>query len=239
MGGPILIKAREEQCIGAGPCSDPRPMTYEEMLKYYTESEVEEMSKKIAPLEKGQLIEILAEVTGKTKAVHHAADICHVSATVVYGWMKDYGIEFDTEGKVIIEGKAPESEEYPEPKEYAELDKQMQKVAKVVGDSADDSIHLEAKYEFKYEPADIFPKPLESEVSTDIITIAGQETTKKHFRVGYAEYDIGNTIVQIDFRQELVKIGKSNDESLPIEEPISFEEAIAAAELILDILGDE
>ena len=33
MSGPILIMAREKQCIGAGPCI-PRQMTEEERLKY-------------------------------------------------------------------------------------------------------------------------------------------------------------------------------------------------------------
>jgi hypothetical protein len=224
MGGPILIKAREEQCIGAGPCSDPRPMTYEEMLKYYTESEVEEMSKKIAPLEKGQLIEILAEVTGKTKAVHHAADICHVSATVVYGWIKDYGIEFDDSGMVVREpGEVPEPEE------------EMEEVLKAVGDGSSEyekNLQVAANLVVQIASTDSEQSKIQ-EGHADTITITGKETTEITRKLGYAEHDIGNAIIIYDFRADLVKIvTPSNNEMTP-------EVARAVAEDILDIFGHE
>lgn len=263
----VLIKEREKQCTGASECIS-RPMTEAEMLKYgcvkptkekpvfhipvtKSKGEVEKMSAKITPPEKEKLIEVLAEAQGKTKALYHAVKVFGVSAPVISRWIKEYDIEFDADGKVIIEHKTPD------PEELKELDKQMEEVAKIVGDGVTDRnvitkqgekliqeateqiserkedglAHAEVKYELKYKPIDIFPKPLEEGESTGTITITGQETREIPHKLGYAEYDIKDALVQIDFRQELVSISEGKE--------MTFEEAIAAAELILDILGHE
>lgn len=228
MGGPILIKAREEQCRGAGPCSEPRELTEIEVLKYYTKEEIEKLSKKKEAPEKEKLIEALSEQTGKTKSIIHAARKFHVSGPIIYNWMKEYGIQFGDDGKVVVESK-------PEAKEETQ---------QAAGDGiTDDTAAINAgaliisKGELIIEDVelDITRTVTADEISAegDTITITGQETKKLMHKVGYAEYDIGNTVVQIDFRRELVNIGKNS------EEPISFEEAIAAAELILDILDHE
>jgi DNA repair exonuclease SbcCD ATPase subunit len=221
MGTPVLIRAREEQCIGDGPCSEPRPMTEEEMLKYYTKEEIEEMSKKISPPAKEKLIEVLAEVQGKTKSVYHAAKVLKVSHMPIVNWIKDYGIEFDAEGKVIVE-------------EFKELDKQMQDLAKVAMEipqiEATSNIITKQGEELLQEAAellaDLASKP-------DTITITGQETKEIRKKLGYAEHDIGNATIIYDFRADLVKIvTPNNNEMTP-------EVARAVAEDILDILGHE
>jgi len=102
MSGPIRILAREKQCVGAGDCVS-RPMTEEEMRKYYTKEEIEEMAKKIEPPAKEKLLETLTGIRGKTKAVYAAAKAYKVSASVVFGWIKDYDIKFDVAGYVVRE----------------------------------------------------------------------------------------------------------------------------------------
>jgi hypothetical protein len=222
MGTPVLIRAREEQCIGAGECSLPRPMTEEELRKYYTEEEIEDMGKKITPPAKEKLIEVLGEKKGKTNAVYHAGKTFKASAPLIYGWIKDYDIKFDDAGMVIREpeevmpeqeeattqtepeSNKPEEEiqanEESEPEFTKYLDSQLQKLKKVVDES--------------------FTGP------ADTITITGQETTKKYYKVGYAEYDIGKAFIQIDFRKEIVNFS----------EGMSFEEVEAAIELLSEIL---
>jgi hypothetical protein len=229
MGTPVKIRAREEKCVGAGPCGDSRPMTKEEMLKYYTKEEIERMSTKITPPEKEKLIEVLAKVEGKTKAIYHASKVFQVSSPVIYSWLKEYGIQFDYDGRVIRTEK-----------EFAKLDEEMQNIAKVMNDEPADNMPPV----WKREP--IIPKgdlviggdsfthdEITMKDNPDTIHITGQETTEIHKRLGYAEHDIGNATLQIDFRKELVKI------ITPDNDEMTFEEAIAAAELILDILGHE
>jgi hypothetical protein len=206
MGTPVKIRAREDQCVGAGPCSESRPLTAEEMLKYYTKEEIERMSKKLDAPAKEKLIEILAEKKGKTKAIYHASKVLGVSTPVIYGWIKEYGIEFDAEGKVIVEDKTHE----PEVK--------VDVPSKSLGNR--EIILSDIVYPF-----------VEADRST--ITITGKETKEIPKRLGYAEHDIGNATLQIDFRKELVKI------ITPDNDEMTFEEAIAASELILDILGHE
>jgi hypothetical protein len=244
MGTPALIKSREMQCVGAGePIS--RPMTEEEMLKYssikplgkkpaayimaseFTDLEVEEMKGvKINPPEKEKLLDTLGEIQGKTKAIYHAAKVFKISSQTIYNWMKGYGIEFDDSGKVIrervevtseqeeattrIESEAIKPEEEIQANEESEsvvteyLDSQIQKLKKVVDES--------------------FTGP------GGIITIAGQETEKKYYTIGYAEYDIGsNILVKIDFRQELIKIDNENQD-------MTFSEVEAIVDLLNDIL---
>jgi hypothetical protein len=203
MGTPVKIRAREDQCVGAGPCSESRPMTEEEMLKYYTKEEIERMSKKLDAPAKEKLIEILAEKQGKTNSTVHAAETFKVSAPTVYGWIKEYGIEFDGEGKVIVENKALE----PEVKED------------VPSESLGNQKIILSDIVYPFAEAD---KPT--------ITITGEETTKKHYKVGYAEYDIGNATLQVDFRQELVKIISPSDNEM------TFEEAEAMVDLLNEIL---
>jgi hypothetical protein len=213
MGTPVKIRAREEQCVGAGPCGDPRPLTKEEMLKYYTKEEIEGMSKKIGPPEREKLLIILSELLGKTKAIYHAAKVFNVSAPVIYGWIKDYGIQFDADGRVIRDNaKVVESEEKPIQMPSSESE--------------------EEKEEFHVVGSDI-KIDIVADDEADTIHITGQETKEIPKRLGYAEHDIGNATLQIDFRKELVKI------ITPDNDEMTFEEAIAAAELILDILGHE
>jgi hypothetical protein len=226
MGGPILIRAREEQCRGAGPCSEPCPVTEEEMLKYYTNKEIEEMGKKKEAPGKEKLIEALSELTGKTRAIIHTARKFGVSGPAIYNWMKEYDIKFGDDGKVIIESK-------PEAKE---------EIQQAVGDGIKDdtaaiqagapiipNVELTSEDAFEYTGKDFATD--EIKVEGPKIIIAGQETKKISSRLAYEEHDIGDTLVQIDHRQELVSIGNGKD--------MTFEEAIAAAELILDILDHE
>lgn len=232
MGTPVKIREREDSCTGAGECTS-RPMTEEEKIKYGIKAKEEKELKEviIQPPEKEKLIEALSKVKGKTKAKHYAAKMFSVSITTIDRWLKQYGIEFDDEDRVICESEPKAQKQAPQ----------------AIGNSInDDTEAIQAGAIIKQgeitlkEPDKITVTGIEPIKKPEhTITIKGQETTKLTHRVGYAEYDIGNAVVQIDYRQELVKIGKCNNESLPTEEPISFEEAIAAAELILDVLGDE
>jgi hypothetical protein len=199
MGTPVGIRSREEQCKGAGKCSDPRPLTEEEMKKYYTESEVEEMSKKIEPPEKERLIEVLAVKKGRTNAIQYTAETFCVSAPVVYRWIKDYEIEFNNFGLV-----AGETKELIPPTEEVEHE-------------TANSI-LEGILELKQT---------EIEQPADIITITGKETTEIPQKLAFAEYDIGKSVVQVDFRAALVSI---NGMELPSDE------AEAIADLLINIL---
>jgi transposase-like protein len=239
MGTPVKIRAREDRCVGAGSCSNPRPMTEAEMLKYYTKEEIKRMSKKIDPPEREKLLETLAEIQGKTKAIHHAAKIFNVSYPVVCGWIKEYGIGFDVKGTVVRE-----------PEEFKELDKQMQKLSEVeipipVIDDAG-AIHLEMKEEASEDNTEKIvldeggwhsvPSTIraDSEIKLeDTITITGQETKEITRKLGYAEHDVGNATIIYDFRADLVKVVTPNDNEM------TPEVARAVAEDILDILGHE
>lgn len=220
MGTPVKIRAREEQCVGAGEPTS-RPMTEEEMKKYYTEEEIEEMANKITPPAKEKLIEVLAEKKGKTNAVYHACKTFKVSAPTVLAWIKDYGIKFDDAGMVIRELV----EEIPVPEE----------VTQEVNDDILDGItsYEEGLRKVIEEGQYSSEQPSNIGKPNDTITITGQETKEIPKRLGYAEHDVGNAILQIDFRQEFIKI------ETPSNGEMSFEEAIAAAELILDILDHE
>lgn len=228
MGTPVRILEREMQCVGAGKC-ESRPMTEEEKIKYGIKSkEANEVMKgvKITPPDREKLVKVLAKVEGKTKSIYHACKAFKVSSQTIYNWIKQYGIEFDAEGRVICECKPETQEQAPQ----------------TIGESInDDTKTIQA--EAIIRQGDIVLKGPDKVTITDFQTIEGlnnnQETTKLTHRVGYAEYDIGNAVVQIDYRQGLVKIGKISNDSLPTEEPISIEEAIAAAELILDVFGNE
>jgi hypothetical protein len=217
MGTPVKIRAREDQCVGAGPCSNPRPLTAEEMLKYYTKEEIERMSKKLDAPAKEKLIETLQEKQGKTNALYHAVKVFEVSAPVVSRWIKEYGIEFDFEGKVIAEDKSPE----PEVKEEL-LQEEPKQENPVVNEFIGEQLQ---------KMKNLVDESIEGPDNT--ITITGKETKEIPKRLGYAEHDIGNATLQIDFRKELVKI------ITPDNDEMTFEEAIAASELILDILGHE
>jgi hypothetical protein len=217
MGTPVKIREREDQCVGAGPCSESRPMTKEEMLKYYTKEEIERMSKKLEAPAKEKLLRILAELLGKTKAIYHASKVFGVSTPVIYGWIKEYAIEFDADGKVIVEEKTPEQEvkeellreepklENPVVNEF--IGEQLQKMKNLVNESI--------------------------KGPNNTITITGQETKEISKRLGYAEHDIGNATIIYDFRADLVKVVTPNDNEM------TPEVARAVAEDILDILGHE
>lgn len=235
----ILIIEREKQCTGASECIS-RPMTKEEKRKYGSvkptkekpvfhipetpKREVEKVKGiKITPPEKEKLIEVLAGVKGKTGArsktstMGYVAKYFSVSIPTIIKWTKQYGIEFDAEGYVITN----------------QGEKLIEEAAMQMGKEEDGLVHAEVKYELKYEPIDIFPKPLDDEERTDTITITGQETKEVTKKLGYAEHDVGNATVIYDFRADLVKIvTPSNNEMTP-------EVARAVAEDILDILGHE
>jgi hypothetical protein len=61
----------------------------------------------------------------------------------------------------------------------------------------------------------------------ETITITGKETTEIPQKLAFAEYDIGKSVVQVDFRASLVSI---NGMELPSEE------AEAIADLLINIL---
>jgi hypothetical protein len=216
MGTPVKIRAREEQCVGAGPCSNPRPMTEEEMLKYYTKEEIEKMSAKIIPPEREKLIEVLAEVEGKTKAMLHASDTFSASPATVYGWIKGYGIEFDDNGKVIGEAE-----------EFKELDKQMQEVAKVVGDSTVPAPEIKVVLDEGGIHHELVEKTKADIVNDSTITIKGQETKEIPVKIGYVEYEVGKSTVIVDYRAELVAINGME---------FSKDEADSIADLLVNIL---
>jgi hypothetical protein len=223
MGTPVKMREREEQCIGAGEPTS-RPMTEEELRKYYTEEEIEDMGKKITPPEKEKLIETLAEKKGKTNAVYHASKTFKASAPLIYGWIKDYDIKFDAAGMVIRE---------PEEASVEELDKAFNAISDVITDNAE-AIQAGAviipKGGITIEDAELGIVRVvtkdEIKIEGNTITITGQETTKKYYKVGYAEYDIGKAFIQIDFRKEIVNFS----------EGMSFDEAEAAIELLSEIL---
>jgi hypothetical protein len=216
MGTPVKIRDREERCVGAGPCGDPRPLTKEEMLKYYTKEEIERMSKKISPPEREKLLIILSELLGRTKAIYHAAKVFNVSAPVIYGWIKEYGIEFDDNGKVIHE-----------PEEFKELDKQMQEVAKVVGDSTVPAPEIKVVLDEGGIHHELVEKTKADIVDDSTITITGQETKEIPVKIGYVEYDIGKSTVIVDYRAELVAINGME---------FSKDEADSIADLLVNIL---
>jgi hypothetical protein len=223
MGTPVKIRAREDQCMGAGPCSDPRPMTEEEMLKYYTKEEIDRMGSKIKPPAKEKLIEVLAERTGKTKALYHAVKVFAVSAPVVSKWIKEYGIEFDADGKVICEYE-----------EFKELDKQMQEITKVVGDgtiNVTEAIQtgdvVISKGELTNEDEEIGIKAKGEIKPEGTINITGQETKEIPVKIGYVEYEVGKSTVIVDYRSELVAINGME---------LLQDEADAIADLLINIL---
>ena len=244
MGTPIKLISREKQCVGVGKCIS-RPMTKEEQRKYggvkptkgkpvfhipvkETKGEVEKVKGvRIIPPEREKLIETLAEVQGKTKARHHAAKIFSVSVSTIDRWIKQYGIEFDAEGKAIRE-----------PEEFAELDKQMGDLTKLLAHSATDNTETIKPAEFtiipKGELSEEFLKynrdKAEENARSDTITITGQETTKKYYKIGYAEYDIGeNVLIKVDFRQELIRIESD-------KEDMTFTEIEAVIDLLNDLV---
>jgi transposase len=177
MGTPVPIRKREFECKGAGECIS-RPMTEEEFKKYFGGKG---MVKKLETPSKEKLIEVLAEVQGKTKSMRHAAKAFAVSATTVYNWIKEYGIEFDESGCVIRE-----SEE----------------TTPILEDAAQENIpKLETK-EFAMETMKKIAEALEE---------TKEETKQKekalHCKVGYAEYDISENLwLKVDFRQKLVSV---------------------------------
>jgi hypothetical protein len=211
MGTPVKIRAREDQCMGAGPCSDPRPMTEEEMLKYYTKEEIERMSVKIIPPEREKLIEVLAECEGKTKALYHAVKVFAVSAPVVSKWIKEYGIEFDSEGRAIKENKdvvgdlppAEEQNESTEPQESNNNDSVGCFESVVIADQ---------------EKAKAMVEAAEKEA----------ESNKDFNNLGYAEYDIGNSLIQIDYRKKLVSINEGKE--------MSFNDATKVSDLLSKLM---
>lgn len=220
MSGPIEIKERLMQSVGAGECTS-RPLTEEEKHKFDNikpqkrarfipmESEIEEifemedlsMNPKIVAPEKEELIETLSQVQGKAKALRHAAKEYSVSNTTVLNWTKRLGIEFDVYGKVVVENKDPV----------------------VLG------IDKEGFYTTSEPKAESKEEKPETDSAKD----------KPKSKLGYAEHDIGNAILQIDFRDKLVNISKSGEESIAVEGPITFEEAIGVAEMILEVLAGE
>ena len=62
------------------------------------------------------------------------------------------------------------------------------------------------------------------------INTAGQELKKLPDNLGYAEYDIGNIILQIDYREKLIKILSNNNDNM------TFEEAKKVNELLSGLL---
>lgn len=173
MGTPIPIRSREEQCKGAGECIS-RPMTEEEFKKYFGGKG---MVKKLETPSKEKLIEVLAEVQGKTKSMHHAAKAFAVSATTISNWIKNYGIQFDESGCVIREPDEP---------------------TPILEDAAQENIpKLETK-EFAMETMKKIAETLDE---------TKQKEKALPCKVGYAEYDISENLwLKVDFRQKLVSV---------------------------------
>jgi hypothetical protein len=216
MDGPVLILAREKACRGAGECTS-RPLTKEEILKYYTKEEIERMRIKLEPPAREDLIKILAERKGKTNALYHAGKVFSASSTTIAKWMKQYGIEFDAEGRVITEAKAQE----PEVKEEETSS----------GTGTDTGIDNQVANNFIEGQLQKMKSIVDESIKgQDTITITGQESTKLRSKLGYAEHDIGNATVIYDFRADLVKI------VTPENGEMSLDVARAVAEDILDIL---
>lgn len=225
MGTSVKIRAREEQCRGAGPCI-PRKMTEEEKLKYanikplkekppigvleeeFLDMEDIRMNKKIDPPSKEKLIEVLAECQGKTKAVYHACKAYDVSVPVIHRWIKDYGIEFDYEGRVIkksedVVGDLPPAEEKNDNHEPQES-------------NSNNSVGC-----------------FESDVMADqerakAMTEKEAKSIKNLCNLGYAEYDIGDSLIQIDYRKKLVSINEGKE--------MSFDDATKVSDLLSSLI---
>jgi hypothetical protein len=211
MGTPVKIRAREDQCMGAGPCSDPRPMTEEEMLKYYTKEEIDRMGSKIKPPAKEKLIEVLAECEGKTKALYHAVKVFAVSAPVVSKWIKEYGIEFDSEGRAIKESKDVVGDLPPAEEQNESTEPQEQNSNESVG--CFESVVIEEQ-----ERTKAMTEAAEKEA----------ESIKDLCNLGYAEYDIGNSLIQIDYRKKLVSINEGKE--------MSFNDATKVSDLLSKLM---
>jgi hypothetical protein len=213
MGTPVKIREREEQCKGAGECSPPRPMTEEEMLKYYTKEEIEEMSSKITPPEKEKLIEVLGEKKGRTNAIKHASKTFEVSAPLIYAWIKDYDVKFDNSGLVI--------------QELEEVFALKVGIPEVEVNTLDNITEYEETLQPAIDEERYSEEPDCEEELKDTIKITGQETTEIACKIGYVEYEVGKSVVIVDFRAELVSI---NGMELPQKE------ADAIADLLINIL---
>ncbi len=244
MGGPIRILAREKQCVGAGDCVS-RPMTEEEKIKYGIKEDRKLKKVKITPPEKEKLLEILAEVQGKTKAIMHAAEVFSVSKTTMLKWIKDYGIDFDAEGRAIV--KVAEEvlpvQECPPLTVKIEGDRLTHDGEKlfqgVLQEALNEANKAKPEGTVDFQNASFVMGSCGEMKLDDNITATGEEKKAIPRKPSYVEYDIGNAIVQIDFREKLVNIGKSGEEYPPTDQPISFEEAVVVAKLVLDILGNE
>jgi hypothetical protein len=184
--------------------------------------EVEEMKGvKITPPEKEKLLDTLAEVQGKTRAIQYASRAYFVSATTILKWIADYGIEFDAEGKVVVEDETLN----PEAKE---------ETPQAIGDGiTDDTEALRAgatiipKGDIVIDGDSYINEEIVIEEKPDSITITGQETKEIPVKIGYVEYEVGKSTVIVDYRAELVAI---NGMELPQDE------ADAIADLLVNIL---
>lgn len=204
MGTPIPIRSREEQCKGAGECIS-RPMTEEEFKKYFGGKG---MVKKLETPSKEKLIEVLAEVQGKTKSMHHAAKAFAVSATTISNWIKNYGIQFDESGCVIREPDEP---------------------TPISEDATQENIPtLEKEEEKTFKSTEEFAMETMKKIAETL-----DETKQKEkalpCKVGYAEYDISENLwLKVDFRQKLVSVNDCKE--------FTFEEAEALTELMLEVI---
>ena len=220
--------------------------------------EVEELKgARIIPPEKEKLLKSLSAFQGKTKAIRHATRVYSVSTTTINKWIKDYDIKFDAAGYVVREpeevfevcesipltveigGKTITHEREKlieeDPKavgdSVAEFKKQVKDLEEAIVNSIEDGNIITNKGEKLIEEA---AKELADLANKPVITITGQEVEQKvPKRLGYAEHDVGDATVIFDFRKELIKV------VTPENGEMTFETAIAVAEEILDVLGNE
>lgn len=200
---------------------------------------------KIELPEKEKLIETFSQVQGKTKTMRHAAKIYFVSVGTVSKWIKELGIQFDEAGMVIIDSLATAKIEDPVIKELDDSLKNMGPLLK--------EITLEVKsetlipdYESITDTREVEqPEAQEPNVRSEIIELLkGKEpkiniqkvtdyineldTKELSYKLGYAEYDIEDVLVQVDFRKKLVSINGSKD--------MTFEECNGVLELLNQII---
>lgn len=189
-------------------------------------------STKIELPEKEKLIEVLAQVKGKTKAIRHAAKVYFTSMTPISNWIKEYGIQFDDSGMVIREGNEPVG---PERKVslLKEIALEVKPEFSIPGYETitDATVAKQADTQESNFASEILEllKEAKPEIVNDFkVTIIDQETNELPYKLGYAEYDIEGVLVQVDFRKQLVSINNSKD--------MTFEECNGVLELLNQII---
>ncbi len=192
---------------------------------------------KIELPEREKLIEALSGFVGKTKAMRNASKTFYVSIGTIAKWVKELDIQFDETGTVIIDSLETEKKEAPVIKELDDSLKNMGPLLKeielevkpvtLITDSETIADITVAKQAAKQEP-NVGSGFLERDIQKVTEYLTDLDTKKLNYEIGYAEYDIKNILVQVDFRQKHVCINGSKD--------MTFEECDGVLDLLNQII---